>query len=263
MLAENECEAQVKLSYMEEIDYLNSKVSRLLTERNEAQAKLEIFRTEIQSLRDHINSPLVQKNIKERVLAAKKLFEKTSNSKEDVATLKGILLHLEDRFARMQENEKIYHKLLLQKEVEIKNMKEFNRELNKKYPKMLCSDLLESKISTLASVEVGYSNRKSQSFSGNLPGDESTTKRKKHESREYSDSRLIDELALFKVKYALFEENVSERDEKIKSLMKKTKEIAEKDSENYAIKQNLHFIMQIIKQPLIVPDLHLNDCYSN
>lgn len=249
---------------MEEVDYLNSKISRLLTERNEAQAKLEIFRTEIQSLRDHINSPLVQKNIKDRVLAAKRILEKASNSKEDISTLKGILLHLEDRFARMQENEKIYHKLLLQKEVELKNIKEFNRELNKKYPNMLGNELHESKVSTLASVEVGYFNRKSQSFSGNLPGDESTTKRKKKdESREYSDSRLIDELALFKVKYALFEENVSERDEKIKSLVKKTKETVEKHSENYAIKQNLHFMMQILKQPLLVPDLHLSDCYSN
>jgi hypothetical protein len=237
---------------------LNSKVSRLLTERNEAQAKLEIFRTEVQNLRDHINSPVVQKNIREKVIQAKRILDKTTNSKEDVASLKGILLHLEDRFARMQENEKIYHRLLLQKEVEIKNMKEFNRELNKKFPKM-ASELQESKNSTLASVEHGLFGRKSQSFSGSLPDD--STQRKKNEPKEYSESRLIDELALFKVKYALFEEVVSERDDKIKSLVKKTKEIVEKTSENYTIKQNLHFIMQILKQPILVQDLQLEEAF--
>lgn len=245
---------------MEEIEYLNCKVSRLLTERNEAQAKLEIFRTEIQNLRDHINSPMVQKNIKEKVLQAKRILEKTSNTRDEIATLRGILLHLEDRFARMQENEKIYHRLLLQKEVEIKNMKEFNRELNKKYPKMAL-EVQESKNSTLASVEHGMFNRKSQSFSGSMPDD--STQRKKSEAKEYSESRLIDELALFKVKYALFEEMVSERDEKIKSLIKKSKEIVENTSQNYPIKQNLHFVMQILKQPIVIQDLHLDEAYCN
>jgi hypothetical protein len=94
-----------------------------------------------------------------------------------------------------------------------------------------------------------------------MPDD--STQRKKSEAKEYSESRLIDELALFKVKYALFEEMVSERDEKIKSLIKKSKEIVENTSQNYPIKQNLHFVMQILKQPIVIQDLHLDEAYCN
>jgi hypothetical protein len=233
-----------------------------LTERNEAQAKLEIFRTEMQNLRDHISSPLVQKNIREKVANAKRVIEKKTTSKEDLAYLKSVILFLEEGFARVQENEKIYHRLLLQKEIEIKNMKEFNREIQKKTPKVVVGEMQDSKMSTVGStlfgsVDVG-SSRKSLSFSGCLTEDFST-QRKKKENYEFSDSRLIDELALFKVKYALFEETVSERDEKLKAILKKAKEITDKNEEAYEIKQNLHFLSQILKQPIIVAELQIEE----
>lgn len=256
--------------YIDEINYLNEKASKLVTERNEAQAKLEIFRIEIQNLRSHIASPLVQKSIQNKVSQAKKILERKTNSKEDVENLKSILLHLEDGFARLKENEKIYHRLLLQKEVEIKNVKEFQREMNKKYPAFCINDQ-DSKLSTVSSnpyisVENSYTTgraRKSNSFCL-FAGDDVTTKRKpKHERNisEQEDNRLIDEIALLKVKIALYEENICERDEKIKSFLKKIKDLIDSFDELYEVKQNLHFAMQIIMQPIAVQELTIDDIY--
>lgn len=232
-----------------EIQYLNEKISRLVTERNEAEAKLEIFRIEIQNLRDHIASPIVQKNIREKVMRAKKILEKKNNSKEDIGSLKTLLLHLEDGFARVSENEKIYHRLLLQKEVEVKGLKDLIGDKGK------CGGF-DQGMSTIASSPIGSIenglHRKTQSFTL-LMEDGGTMRRDLRKERvcEVGENKLIDELALYKVKYALFEENASERLDKIKELVKDLKKTGDHGK--------IDDILQMVIRPIETPDLQLDD----
>ena len=222
----------------------------------------------MQNLRDHIASPIVQKNIRERVQQAKRIIEKKNNTKEDIASLKALLLHLEDGFARVQENEKIYHRLLLQKEIELKKTIE-NNKLNNTC-KYINGEIQESKISTNAgspyvSIDSGLLygiSRKSQSFSGMLIDDAKTSRKNKRKKIEYDtgENRLIDELAFYKVKYALFEENLSERDEKIKIIMKNIKKTTENYDLNIGMKTEIDKVLEILIRPIDTSDLQLDEC---
>jgi DNA-binding protein Fis len=225
-------------------------------ERNEAEAKLEIFRTEVQSLRDHIASPIVQRNIRAKITQAHKYLEKKNKSKDDWSLLKNVLLNLEAGLARLEENEKIYHRLLLQKEIEIKKMKNFNSDLIKNYGK----SLEDSKVSTtdgcpFTSVEVGVFNRKSSSFSTVFCEDVKNTRKNYHRKIESEDTRMIDELAFYKVKHALFEENVCERDNKLKATLKKLKKTFESLKVPIEYTQDLDLIIELITKPIDQTDL--------
>ena len=247
----------------DEIVFLNSKISRLLTERNEAEAKLEVFRIEVQNLRDHISSPVVQRNIREKVAYAKKIIEKKNFNKEDFACLKTLLLSLEERYARISENEKIYHRLLLQKEVENKNLKDFRAKSEKNYIKGLVLEPQDSKMSTLAyspfvSVETGFGvnihGRNSRSFCA----EDFYAHKKEKKSKDYDENRLIDELAIFKVKHALFEENVNERDEKIKTFLRKLEKMLENSEVSISVKDTVSDIFETILKPVEQPDLQFD-----
>lgn len=202
---------------------------------------------------------------------AKKILEKKNNTKEDVAALKNMLLHLEDGYARVQENEKIYHRLLLQKEVEMKSIKDRMGGSGKSCKKCLEIEIHDSKLSTIAnspynSIETGpschLSRRKSNSFSGLLQDSISSIGKNKQIKPifQVGENKLIDELAFYKVKYALFEENISERDQKIKDAIKEVKRALASSPRNNGINMAIENILQILLTPIENVDLQLEEC---
>lgn len=237
---EEEIQARLDMILKSEIKGYIRKLSKLTCERNEAHAKLDIFREELRTLQGYIENIEEAKFMDSRITKIQDIVEKNDINANDFAWLMHNISSIEGDLIRLQHNERLYKQIMIQKTLEMIELKEKQLMGSKEainYRKCKISSSPRSNTSTMqfslnTSAATSLSPRR-QAFGFIVTDGLLTDRLEKHRKMITQDEeyKLIDELSAFKLKFALFQESTMKRDNEIKGILKTLKNIFD-DTEN-------------------------------
>lgn len=233
-----------------EIKEYVKKIGKITCERNEAFAKLDIFRDELRTLQNYIGNVEDLKFFDERIERIKEIVGQKEVNSEDLQWIYRNIADIEGDLLRLTHNERLYKELMLQKSLELQRIQ------GKKQPTS-CKGLGRLKNFEKSSI-CKSSLKSSPSISIDTSALTPNPSPRKHVSFLFhgdvakpfhndSDSKIIDELAAFKLKFAIFQEFIIKRDNDIRGVLKLIKSVL-KDNEKAKIDKKIieSFVVLII-----------------
>jgi hypothetical protein len=181
------------------------------------------MRNELTFLQNFIDNDQTFKLTDQRIQGIGKVLERDKIGEKDLVWVYENLYDIEDDLVRYKRSQKMYKQLIIEKDLEIAEIKQKSSFCN--FKTVLKSPSV-SKVSTVScspytSIEDWSSiphspSKKTVSF---VIKDSLSTKQKLEISQE-DDSKIISELATIKLKFALFDEFISKRDNQIKYILR-------------------------------------------